>query len=137
MTDRVERSPRSPVRWRIDAAHVVVLPDSADLEAIHLVDLDVEEGREEAVPDRDDRPDAWSLRYYCTVRPRGASAPDAWVGADAAVTIVGIDAGGATVTMVGRALFGRGDDGAFEIEFGAAPSMTTWHKDGHAAPTPN
>jgi hypothetical protein len=53
-----ERSPQSPVRWRINAAHVVVLTDGGGLEAIHLVDLDVEEGREESVPRRDDRLEA-------------------------------------------------------------------------------
>jgi hypothetical protein len=73
------------------------------------------------------------LRYYCTVRPRGASPPDAWVGAAAAITILGVDGCGATVTMAGQALFGLGDDGAFEIEFDAPPHMTTWRKDGSTA----
>ena len=126
MTEDLNASPCAPLRWGIERAHIVALFDDGGMETIHLVDLDVEEGREEALPEHEGGPVGSQMRYYCTLRPRGASPPDVWVGSDVNVAVVGTTTNGPTIVVGGRGLFGRVDDGVFEIEFGQPPRMTTW-----------
>ncbi|MFD1033151.1 hypothetical protein ACFQ15_00600 [Sphingomonas hankookensis] len=110
----------------LDGAHVVVLLDDGRLEVFHGLDLAIEEGREEALPEVNDGPRASELRYYCIVRPRATPEPDVWIGSGAVVTIIGMALGGATVTMAGRGMYDQIGDGAFQIEFETSPAMTTW-----------
>lgn len=109
---------------RLDGAHVVVLLDDGALEVFHGLDLEIEEGREEALPDEDDGARASQLRYYCTVRPCATPEPDVWIGSDATVTIIGWAPKDATVTMAGRGMYDRIGDGSFQIEFESPPAMT-------------
>ncbi|WP_294309720.1 hypothetical protein [Sphingomonas yabuuchiae] len=109
---------------RLDGAHVVVLLDDGVLEVFHGLDLEIEEGREEALPDDDDGARAFQLRYYCTIRPRATPEPDIWIGSDATVTIIGSAPNDTTVTIAGRGMYDRIGDRSFQIEFEATPAMT-------------
>ncbi|WP_454278199.1 hypothetical protein [Sphingomonas sp. Marseille-Q8236] len=109
---------------RLDGAHVVVLLDDGVLEVFHGLDLEIEEGREEALPDDDRGARASRLRYYCTIRPRATPEPDVWIGSDATVTIIGTAPKNSTVTMAGRGMYDRIGDGSFQIEFESPPAMT-------------
>jgi hypothetical protein len=116
----------APITRRLDDAHIVVLRDDGGLEVFHGLSLGIEEGREEALPETDDGPQASELRYYCSVRPYQAPEPDVWIGSGAAITIIGVELTGATVTMAGRGMYDRTGDGAFQIEFETPPALSTW-----------
>ena len=109
---------------RLDAAHVVVVLDTGGTEVFHGIDLAIEEGREEVIPDDDGGSQASILRYYCGIRPHGAAEPDVWIGTGAMITIVGMGSGGTTFTMAGRGLYDRTEGSTFQIEFEAPPMMT-------------
>lgn len=120
--------PRATARWVLTEAHVVARSADGGVEAIHLIDVEIEEGREELIADADDERFASSMRYYCAVRPRGVEEADVWVGSDALVTIIGKATDGSTVTLSGHGIFSRTGAATFEAEYAARPSMTTWRR---------
>lgn len=124
--DDNDLGPRAAARWVLTDAHVVARSEDGEVEAIHCIDIEIEEGREELIPNADDERFASSMRYYCAVRPRGVAEADAWVGSDALVTIIGQARDGSTVTLSGHGIFSRTGAATFEAEYAAPPGMTTW-----------
>lgn len=129
MTD-ADILPHRSTRWELADAHVVVLLDNGGMKSMHDLALEVEEGRDEDVPEADGGAIGAAMRYFCAIRIQGTTTPDAWAGSGAIATIIGKAGDGTTIAMGGRCLFGHADEGTFEIEFDAPPSMTTWSKPG-------
>lgn len=124
--DDNDLGPRAAARWFLTDAHVVARSEDGGVEAIHRIDVEIEEGREELISDVDDERFASCMRYCFAVRPRGVMEADAWVGSDAFVTIVGRANDGSTVTLSGHGIFSRTGAATFEAEYAELPSMTTW-----------